>query len=284
MPPRSACVGLLLFWAVASVGLITRDVLPELLIGPPPDLRSVASADRSAGPTRWLILVADDAAYQSFRSVGQAITEIKGDADGNLRLVGKAWFDSGKMLRTTPYASAEDVRVEMENDCEIDPSGNLLNFHAVVRSEGSESPLLKVDGVYKDHAIEVKVRGPLPLLNVPQTFPYEPKTLIQNALGPIDRLPGLAVGQRWDARVVSPLTGKIDVVRVEVLRKGEIFWDRGTVGVYEVVHKFPLAISARTWVRRSDGLVLRQEVPFPLVKLVLERQPPASSTKAGVGE
>ena len=31
-------------------------------------------------------------------------------------------------------------------------------------------------------------------------------------------------------------------------------------------------ISARTWVRR-DGLVLRQEVPFPFVKLILERLP-----------
>ena len=31
-------------------------------------------------------------------------------------------------------------------------------------------------------------------------------------------------------------------------------------------------LSARTWVR-PDGLVLRQEVPFPFVKLVLERQP-----------
>ena len=281
MPPRSACIGLLLFWAVASVGLITRDILPELLIGPPPDLRSVASADRSGGPTRWLILVADDDAYRSFRSAGQAVTEAKGDADGNLRLVGHAWFDSGKMLRGTAYASPDDVRVEMDNDCEIDASGNLKTFQAVVRTEGAESPLLRVDGVYRDHAIEVKARGPLPLLNFTRLFPYEPKTMIQNALGPIDRLPGLAVGQRWDARVVSPLTGKIDVVRVEVLRKGEIFWDRGTVGVFEVVHKLPPALSARTWVRRSDGLVLRQEVPFPLVKLILERQPPAASTKAG---
>ena len=37
----------------------------------------------------------------------------------------------------------------------------------------------------------------------------------------------------------------------------------------EVVHHMT-PFAARTWVR-PDGLVLRQEVPFPFVKLVLER-------------
>jgi len=48
-----------------------------------------------------------------------------------------------------------------------------------------------------------------------------------------------------------------------------IQWDNNLVTTLEVVsHLAP--ISARTWVRR-DGLVLRQEVPFPFVKLILER-------------
>lgn len=273
MPSRLACVGILLFWAVASVGLITRDVLPDLLIGPPPDLRSVAAADRSAGPTRWSILVSDDPSMNSLRSVGQVVTRSAIDPDGRLKLVGEAWFDSGKMLHGTPYASREDVRIRVDNDYDIDRSGNLLSFRAVVKAEGTDAPLLRMEGVYRNHAIDVKARGPIDLLDLTRSFPYEPRTMIQNALGPIDRLPGLAVGQRWEARVVSPLTGKIDVVKAEVVRRGEIYWDKGTVGVFEVVHKIPPAISAKTWVRRSDGLVLRQEVPFPIVKLILERQP-----------
>ena len=275
MPSRLACVAIMLFWAIASVGLITRDVLPELLIGPPPDLRSVASADREAGPTRWSILVADDPSMQSLRSIGQAVTRSTVDSLGGVRLDGQAWFDSGKMLRGTPYASQDDVRITVDNDCDIDMSGKLRTFHATVKAEGTEIPLLRLEGVYlpENHQIEVKAQGPISLLNFTRKFDYEPRMMIQNALGPIDRLPGLAVGQRWEARVVSPLTGKIDVVKAEVVRKGEIYWDRGTVGTLEVVHKIPPGLSARTWVRRSDGLVLRQEVPFPLVKLILERQP-----------
>jgi hypothetical protein len=32
-------------------------------------------------------------------------------------------------------------------------------------------------------------------------------------------------------------------------------------------------LSMRTWVRYDDGVILRQEVPFPFVRLVLERRP-----------
>lgn len=275
MPSRWACVALLLGWAVATVGLIRRDVLPDLLIGPPPDLRSVASADRSAGPTKWSILVADDASFQSLRSVGQAVTQSTLDRDGRLRLDSKVWFDAGGLLKGTPFASRDDVRFDVENSCLIDASGNLRSFRAVVRAGGADEPLLTLDGTFKDRAIEVVARGPIPPLNFTRSFPYEQKTLIHNALGPIDRLPGLAVGQRWEERVVSPLTGKIDVVRAEVVRRSEIYWDRSMTAAYEVVHKIPPAISARTWVRKSDGLVLRQEVPFPVVKLLIERMPEA---------
>jgi hypothetical protein len=277
MPSRWACVALLMFWAIATVGLIRRDVLPDLLIGPPPDLRSVASADQSDRPTKWAILVADDATYQSTRSVGQAVTKSIHEPDGRLRLESKVWFDSGGLLKGTPFASRDDVRFDVENECLIDASGNLVSFRAVVRAGGVDEPLLTLDGVFKDRAIEVRARSPLPLLNLskPRLFPYEPKTLIQNALGPIDRLPGLAVGQRWEERVVSPLTGKIDVVKAEVARRAEIYWDKSMTAAYEVVHKLPMGISARTWVRKSDGLVLRQEVPFPVVKLLIERMPDA---------
>lgn len=275
MPSRWACVALLMFWAIATVGLIRRDVLPDLLIGPPPDLRSVASADPSAMPTKWSILVADDTSLQSLRSVGQAITETVREPDGRLRLESKVKLDTGGLFRGTPFAFRDELRIDVDNSCLIDASGNLVSFRAVVRADGADEPLLTIDGSYKDRAIEVKARSPIPLLNLSKSFPYEPKTMIQNALGPIDRLPGLAVGQRWEERVVSPLTGKIDVVKAEVVRRSEIFWDKSMTAAYEVMHKIPPALSARTWVRKSDGLVLRQEVPFPVVKLLIERMPPS---------
>src|SRR5262245_55799933 len=102
MPHRLVCVAILLFWAVAAGALFTRDILPDLLIGPPPDLRVITPAGgEPPGPTRWAILVADDQASANLRSVGQAVTETTLKRDGWVRWASEAWIDSGDLLRGT---------------------------------------------------------------------------------------------------------------------------------------------------------------------------------------
>lgn len=273
MPSRPACVAILLFWVYATWGLLRRDVLPDLWITPPPDLRTIAVAEEDARPTRWDLLVADEPGLRSLRSVGRATTESRRAADGGTELIGHVWFDSGNLLRGTWFDGPRNERLDVANTCEIDPSGNLRRFRVAVRAASDHLDLFTLDGRVEGRSIEVRTRSPFPhpLLNRTQSFPYEPRGLIQNAVGPIDRLPGLQVGQRWETRVVSPLTGRVEVVKVEVAGKHAIQWDNKVLTVLEVVqHMAP--ISARTWVRR-DGLVLRQEVPFPFVKLILERLP-----------
>src|SRR5439155_22886256 len=103
------------------------------------------------------------------------------------------------------------------------------------------------------------------------SFDYQARGVVQSQLGPLDRLPHLHVGQRWDERIASPLSGQVDTVRAEVVGKTVIFWDKSPVTTFEVAHRSK-TLRARTWVR-PDGLVLRQEVSLPLLRLVLERQP-----------
>ena len=89
----------------------------------------------------------------------------------------------------------------------------------------------------------------------------------------------MQVGQRWDERIANPLSGKVETVRAEVKRRSVIYWNKSPVETFEVVHQSS-GLSARTWVRR-DGVVLRQEVPLPLLRLVLERQPDRNSAPEG---
>jgi len=84
------------------------------------------------------------------------------------------------------------------------------------------------------------------------------------------------LGQRWDTRVVNPFTGQVELVRVEVRRRDLIHWNGEPVSAFEVVHHSG-PITASTWVR-PDGVVIRQEVPFPLARLVLERLPDGTAT------
>jgi hypothetical protein len=289
MPPRSFCVAILLYWAVAATGLAHRDLLPELNVGGPPDLRAVTIAAGDSGPVRWSLQVVDAAAGpDDRRTVGQAVTESKRLADGWVEMTSKVWIDSGRLLKGTPLENRTGERIEFISTYQVDPSGNLRSFHAGVRSLSDPGEVLRIDGRLKDRVMEVVSRGPLPIMNRRLEFEYKERGLVGSQFGPIDRLPNLHVGQRWDERVANPLTGRVETVRAEVTQKAVIHWDKGPVSTLEVVHRSS-ALSARTWVRR-DGAVLRQEVPFPLLRLVLERQPdrsggagPADGGAAGAG-
>ena len=129
---------------------------------------------------------------------------------------------------------------------------------------------LRIHGRVEDKILKITTSGIVPEFSHQWTFPYAPRSLVQNALGPVDRLPGLHVGQRWETRVVSPLTGRSETVRAEVTRRTIIHSGKNPVTVFEVVHHYT-PLSAKTWVR-TDGVVIRQEVPIPFVKLILERQ------------
>lgn len=286
MPARFFSVAILAFWIVAAVGLVTRDILPELLIGDPPDLRTIAGAGDSAEPARWTLqVVADDASSETLRTVGGAVTTSLRKPDGSVRLVSDVWFDAGGLLKGTPFDAKAKIKLKVSSRYEIDPSGNLESFRMDVssmedpkaKSMGDPEALGSLFGRVKNHAIEVTARGPLPMMNWTRPFAYQPRSLMQSALGPLDRLPGLHVGQRWETQLVSPLTGRIEKVRAEVTRHRMILWgkDKNPVKTLEIVHQVT-PLSARTWVR-PDGLVLRQEVPFPFVKLVLERLPDRST-------
>jgi hypothetical protein len=286
MPPRLVCLAILVYWAVAAVGLVNRDLIPELSVGGPPDLRTIASAGEDAGPVRWSVQVIDNPARpEERRNVGQALTESKRSAGGWIEMTSTVSFDSGQLLKNTALAPKAGDRIEFKSTYEVDPSGNLRSFHAGVRSESDLDELLRIDGRLKFHAtekkqvMEVVARGPLPFLNRTVTFEYQDRGVVGSNLGPLDRLPGLQVGQRWDERVANPLSGQVETVRAEVKARDVIYWNQGPVETLVVVHQSP-GLSARTWVRR-DGVVLRQEVPFPLLRLVLDRQPDRNSAPDG---
>jgi hypothetical protein len=278
MPHRLACVAILLFWSVAAVALFTRDILPDLLIGTPPDLRSISKTQPAPLPTRWAILVAEDPSLVNLRSVGQAVTKSTLKADGWVQMTSEVHIDAENLLRGTPFSAIQNERLDVLSAYEIDPAGNLFAFWTRVKAASEQADVLTLEGHVAGGMLEVRAQGPLPMFNWSKSFPYEPRGMVQNTLGPLDRMPGLQVGQRWQSRIVSPLTGRVETVKVEVARKGVITWANNPVQALELVAKAQ-TLAVRMWVR-PDGLVLRQEVPFPFVRLVLERAPEGSDAES----
>ena len=281
MPSRLVSLAILVYWCIAAFCLFTWEILPELTLGYPPDLRTIAAAGDSK-PVTWKIQIIDDPKVPDIRrSIGSAVTASKRLPDGWFELTSRVNFDAGGLLKGTAFATKASVRFELVSVYRVHPSGNLRSFDMKLTPVDSSEPLFTVQGRLKGGMMEVASKGPLPVLNRVLSFAYEPRSVVHDALGPLDRLPGLHLGQRWDTRVVNPFTGQIEVVRVEVLRRDLIHWNGEPVSAFEVVHHTG-TVTARTWVR-SDGMILRQEVPFPLVRLVLERLPDSGPSTSSQG-
>jgi len=272
MPSRLVSLAILVYWCIAAFCLLNWELLPELSLGYPPDLRAIAQAGDSSKPVIWDIQVVDDpGSPDATRSVGEAVTSSKRLHDGWFELGSEVNVDAGEVLRNTPLGSKGNIRVELSSIYRVDPSGNLRSFDLKVKQRDSSESLFTVKGRLKKDIMEVVSEGPVQFLNQKFRFDYEPRSVVHDALGPLDRLPGLHLGQRWDTRVVNPFTGKVERVRVEVQRRTLIHWNGEPVSAFEVAQHAG-SMTARTWVR-SDGVILRQEVPFPFVRLVLDRRP-----------
>ena len=274
MPSRIVSLVILVYWSIAAFCLLTWDVLPQMTSGYPPDLRTITQAVDSARSIRWSIQVIDDPRYpDERRNVGEAVTACARRPDGSLELTSHVELDAGGLLKGTAFLTRLSIRLEIESRYLVDRSGNLHSFLLEVKSPDSSETLVEVKGEVKGKKMEVVSHGPVEILNKKMVLAYEPKSVIQDVLGPLDRLPGLHVGQRWESQVINPFTGQVSSVKAEVKRRGLTNWNGNTVTTLEVVQQMA-PLSTRTWVR-LDGVIIRQEVPLPLVRLVLERRPEA---------
>jgi hypothetical protein len=269
MPSRLMSLLILIYWSIAAFCLLTWDVLPELSMGYPPDLRGIAFASDSPRPVRWSIQVQEDPRTDSRRTVGEAVTASTRKPDGWFEMTSEVEFDAGNLLRGTVLATHESLEVQVKSQYDVDPSGNLQSFDLKVASHDLGDEMVHIKGRLKGKSLEITSRGPMPILNKEFKVDYEPRSVVNDILGPLDRLPGLHLGQRWEMQAINPFSGQVEKVRAEVTRRPVIHWAGNPVSTYEVEQKMS-GLTMRTWVR-GDGVILRQEVPFPFVRLVLER-------------
>ncbi|HEU5115515.1 MAG TPA: hypothetical protein VFT74_02450, partial [Isosphaeraceae bacterium] len=224
MLPRWINLIILAFWVYAAWELFAHDILPDLVVGPPPDFRTIARAE-TEGVSSWSILLEDETTPGGQQSVGQVKTRSVPQSDGGWRLDSTAWFDSEAMLKRTPFEAIRGERFEVLGSCWIDSQGNLDTFRVSMHEARlSKIDLLMIEGKLRDDEIQIRTGGIIPYLG-PRSFPYEPHSVVQTSFSPLDRLPGLHVGQKWEQQVVNPITRQAMKCRSEVVGRQTIMYE-----------------------------------------------------------
>lgn len=271
MPKIVTRILIFVFWLICTSILVCRDVLPEYLVGEPPDWKRMVNKPETQ-PSRWLIAV--DEGGEKNRVVGQAFNEIKKRADGGISFISRVKIDAKGLFQGTPLQVAESTKFQFVNTTSVTPQGLLDQIRAeVLVEELGEKPILVIQAMpTSQNKLDIRFNSSISaLLNFRQVIDYAPKEMVRGGLEPIDQLPGLRIGQRWTTQILQPMTARSDSIKSEVIALNRIFWNGNPTEVFVVEHKAS-TFSAKTWVRR-DGLVLRQQLPIPLVKLVLELEP-----------
>lgn len=298
MPRPLACFAIVAFWLVTSAWLICRDVVPRLLAGEPPAYTIDLTETVSANPVNWHILYSDPREEAGeLQPIGRLETQVERLPDRTFEM--RAVARMRRLEKDEGFVLLKTVEIrKVTGSYRVTEDGQLRGISGRAEGRvhlGGKTPLegsIDFHGVVADGRLTPEVaftQGTLELFR--QSF--EPVKVseggsVMNPMHPVNRLPGLRTGQHWEVPLLDlvsvlsegPLRGFTDQVRtVRALHAevsdGALEWDGAEVACHVIEYREPgkTEPTARTWVRRRDGLVLRQQALYEGKTLVLMRVP-----------
>jgi hypothetical protein len=256
-------------WLVTMSWLVTKKVLPPLLVGEPPSYRQVIEAQNHDPPAGWRVI-------WKGKPLGWALTDTKLQPTGLTEVHGRVHFDTFPIGAMTPIwlqpflalskKSVDELSLDASSAMLIDAFGRLLRFDSAVRLP----PLIDeitMRGTVEGGQLQLLVRSGSQSFSHDVSLP--PKALLADALSPQTRLPGLHVGQTWSVPVFNPLwptKSPIEIISATVEEPETILWNGEPVNTLVVVYRRDSGAATgakqteqcKLWVRH-DGAVLRQE-------------------------
>jgi hypothetical protein len=284
VPPRFLTLTIVAFWLATTGWLFYRDLWPQLRPGePPPYAIDLADEVQDPNPIRWTV-------KRSGTMIGQARTKVKYRADDDtFELHGELSSSDKKKPYIELFGGPVGVKLQklsvmyrvtrtgMLREIVTDAAAHLEGPHGLEFQLGAH-----MEGEVADRRF--LPRGSFTWPGGRTEMPMEPVEVsatgtVLNSLHPANRINGLRPGQHWRVPVVDPLADAVGaavaakmkfnvsgllseprVLDAEVLPAVQILhWNRQDVPCLVIVYRGNRKLSARTWVRQSDGLVLRQE-------------------------
>lgn len=288
MPPRFAVAGILAFWLATTAFVAYRDVWPRLFAsGPPPVVIELADEARQNVPAKWGL-------YRNGQKVGKLTTQMKYlDAEDTFaftyRYTGLK-FEQGGVTLEVPEATSE-MRMTRDNQLKEQTMKLEVQLGATKDARG----IIDVRGTVTNGVLTGRVDIKSPILNLSGDLdPVGVKDgMPLNPLQPVNRLGNVRGGQQWVVHESNPMQEAVgsllrkklaefglripeerakDVLVAQVAREPQTLSTKGEDVSCWVIEYRRAEPVARTWVRVSDGKVMRQEAFEKGESLVFERE------------
>jgi hypothetical protein len=290
MPPRVAVVGILAFWLVTTGFTFYRDLWPRLFAsGPPAVSIELADEARQNVPARWTM-------YRNGQKVGKLTTLMKYlDAEDGFLFTyhyTQLEFDQSGIKLVVPEATSE-VRMTRSGAFKEETMSGKVEVR-----RGEETIVrgtIDVRGVVADGTLKGRCAVKSTFGNVETDLDPVPVPRTGQPLNPLQPVNRLSVrgGQDWVVHESNPLEEAVaGLVRKQLATWGvrlpdekakdalvarvsatpqPLTWQRAEVACWVIEYRRAEPV-ARTWVRASDGKVLRQEAFEKGENLTFERE------------
>ena len=290
MPSKRTIALIFLFWLLTSGYVAYRDLWPRLFVsGPPPVAIDLADEAAQSVPVRWNIFRGD-------RKVGRLVTRadyVKHDdtfqftnvyKQLELEIVSGMKCEIPELVTVVHVTRGGDLREQsLEGRLIANWLGFELSGSAFIHGTVSNGQLLATCEI-KSSLWDLKQT--LDPVSVPQGQPLNP-------LLPVNRIANLHLGQSWQVELSDPLADAIGAMIRKRLgeqgskllqeKRGALFarvmaeeqhllWYQNEISCRVIEYKQDHEAIARTWVRASDGKVMKQEAFRGGERLTIERE------------
>ena len=282
MPPRLITAAILAFWLAMTGLLIHHEVVPMMLADVAPTFQPDLTDEIGSPMVAWTVL-------HDGKRIGTATSKVIANEDRTYEFRSSAHFDQFKF--GTPN---QPIHVHStESMYRVTEKGKLLAFAGKVGVSsgpqeavpGAPAFLLGIEGEVTDGVCTPRVffqAAELPLDKI--DLPHQGS--IVNPMHLLNRLRGLRAGQTWRIAMVDPLriiANKLlgDILKgttiptlIAEVKTDTLTWDRKEVECFVIEYREPTKeVTARTWVRQRDGLVLQQEATHLGFEMITRRAP-----------
>jgi len=260
-------------WLAAMTWLTWVKIIPRIREGEPPSYQTIAEAQRKNPVVGWKMLLGG-------KHLGTAVSEARLVDDGLTEIHSRVHFDSLPLRELLPawldavlglideQSLGDDLSMDTTSVLTIDPLGRLTDFESTLAMEPLDNSI-KLRGSIEGTKLKMNVSMPGMSRSTEAYIP--PNALITDSFSPQAQLPGLRQGQAWKVPVYSPLrppNSPMEMYEASVEGIEVITWGgRGQqVWLVEYRRDSGFSISSRAkpqgrlWVRRDDGMVLKQQL------------------------